>query len=218
MRLVSLLSAFFLIGCSSNGIETKQVSEFEKLKTFCRINYCSATPIAVAVLGGKQELKSYEFAGWVRYDPRIEMNRLQTLEILDRDRQPVCQGGFVWKGWSRSSVARLNCFADARHGKGVFRSHGRQKEGPYKGKGTGTGVFHMENGLLMMFAYGILPEEAKNGDFRKIWLKYGGDKLDLPKVRLKRIEKPPILKPTEFRTAGKRPSLPTFVSVIGGKA
>ena len=201
MRLASLFLAVLLLGCSSNGIETKEVGEFQKLKDFCRINYCSATPIAVAVLGGKQELKSYEFAGWVRYDPKIQRNRLQSLEILDRDRQPVCQGGFVWKGWSRTSVARLNCFADGKHGKGVFRSHGRQAKGPYKGKGTGTGIFHLENGLLMIFAYGILPEEAKNGDFRKLWLKYGGDKIDLPKVRLKKIENPPVLKTTEFRIA-----------------
>ena len=175
-----ILLTILLTGCAEKGGKFKAPAPtLESSMAYCVLGRCSRTPVVMTVFHKFDSMKSFEFRSWIMYDGRIRAHSDKFITVLDKDAKPVCMGAYRWSGFGRTSDVKLTCFRWQSVGVGKFRTEGRQTEGIFAGKGTGTGLIATKEELIA-FVYGVTLEESNTAEFRDLWRKYGGPRDSLP--------------------------------------
>jgi hypothetical protein len=203
MRRLVLFLPLFLAACGTSPSDPRRPILLDESTRFCRTGACGQTPTVIAVIrepapparpsapprpAGVREISfslaamvsGFTFAGWVRYDGRLDRPGERYLAFLDPKLNKVCEGLYHWDG-GRENYVDVACFESRAEVTGYIRSAGRQTRGRFAGKAVGLGILVFEGGRMAVI-YGATVEEVSAPDFsfRKLWLKYGGDSGEFP--------------------------------------
>jgi len=173
---------------------------------------CVLKPMAMLVLNRENPSVNFDYRSWILYDSRPWPVGNRYVALMNGSNDPVCEGYYVSLGINMNAPTALTCFPREAQGKGTLRFHTLiQKEGPFAGRSTGTGVFETDVETVLI-VHGATPEENQKASFKELWEKYGGlwqRQLDGAEASAKRIPDLPKLTKASTRRAPASASVGT---------
>jgi hypothetical protein len=136
---------------------------------------CVLKPLAMLVLNKDNPSVNFDYRGWLLYDPRPWPLGNRYVAFMNGSNDPVCEGYYASLGINMNAPTALTCFPREAKGKGTLRFHTLlQREGPFAGRSTGTGLFETDVETVLI-VHGATPEENQKAPFNELWDKYGGN-------------------------------------------